>query len=358
MLERVLMTTDAVGGVFTYSVDLATELARSGVCVHLATMGPPPNPDQRARALAVPRLVLHESTWALEWMDDPWDDVARAGEWLRDLERAIAPDVIHVNGYAHGALPFTAPVVLVAHSCVLSWWRAVFGEDAPGRYDPYRRAVRAGLCAADAVVAVSGAMRDALERHYGPIDRPEVIHDGAPPPRDRAHDKEPFVLSCGRVWDRAKNVEALARVAPRLPWEVKVAGWDSDAYPGVASLGWLGPSELGALMDRASIFALPARYEPFGLSPLEAALRGAALVLGDVPSLREVWGDAAVFVDPGSDDALAEAITRLSADAERRDELARLAGARASRYPIARTAHAMLGVYEAAAARRRERACA
>ncbi len=32
---------------------------------------------------------------------------------------------------------------------------------------------------------------------------------------------------------------------------------------------------------------LPARYEPFGLSVLEAALSGCALVLGDIPSLRE-----------------------------------------------------------------------
>lgn len=356
--RRVLMTSDAVGGVFTYAVELAAELARHGVTVHLATMGPAPVDEQRARALAVPGLTLHESAWALEWMDEPWCDVARAGAWLLGLERELSPDVVHVNGYAHGALPFRAPTIVVAHSCVLSWWEAVVGEPAPSRYEAYRREVRAGLRGADAVVAISDAMRSALERHYGPIPPPLVIHNGARAPAARRADKEPFVLACGRVWDRAKNIGALAHVAPRLPWPVKVAGWQSGAHAGVEAVGWLGPEALGALMDRAAIFALPARYEPFGLAPLEAALRGAALVLGDIHSLREIWGDAALFVDPGDEDALAEALTTLARDAARRLDLAERARRRAERYSSSRWATAMLAVYAAAADRRKERACA
>ena len=53
----------------------------------------------------------------------------------------------------------------------------------------------------------------------------------------------------------------------------------------------------------AAIFAAPARYEPFGLGILEAAASGCALVLGDIPSLRENWDGAALFVPP--DDAVA-----------------------------------------------------
>ena len=36
-------------------------------------------------------------------------------------------------------------------------------------------------------------------------------------------------------------------------------------------------------------------YEPFGLAPLEAALCGCAVVARDLPSLREVWGDSALY---------------------------------------------------------------
>jgi len=358
-IRKVLVTADTVGGVFTYSLTLAKALAVHGVEVHLATMGDLLRPEQRAAAEAIPGLVVHESTFELEWMDDPWDDVRRSCDWLLALEDVLRPDVVHLNGYAHGALPFRAPKVVVAHSCVLSWWEAVLGEAAPARYDSYRRAVASGLAGADVVVAISAAMRDCLVRHYGHGANAIVIHNGAPEvPRPDMAEKAPFILSAGRVWDRAKNVETLARAAPRLPWPVKVAGWDAGTYPNVEALGWLGPGRLDEVMRRASIFALPARYEPFGLSPLEAALRGCALVLGDIPSLREVWGDAALYVPPDDEHALAAALSELAAGDGRRLELARHARARALTYPAARTARSMLSLYSSLAERKELLSCA
>ena len=78
---------------------------------------------------------------------------------------------------------------------------------------------------------------------------------------------------------------------------------------------------------RAAIYALPARYEPFGLSALEAALSGCALVLGDIPSLREVWGDAAVFVPPDDAGGLRDAL--YAADRTTDDRAQRHGGRRA-----------------------------
>jgi glycosyltransferase involved in cell wall biosynthesis len=98
---------------------------------------------------------------------------------------------------------------------------------------------------------------------------------------------------------------------------------------------------------RAAVFAAPARYEPFGLGPLEAARARCALVLGDIPSLREVWGDAALFVDPSDDDALAAAIRRLIDDDPLRSEMAERARARACGFTPERTAAGYLEVYRA-----------
>jgi len=352
LAKTILMTADAVGGVLTYALTLASELAKSGTKVHLALMGPKQRPEQEAAIRATPGVVLHESTFALEWMDEPWADVARAADWLRDLEREVRPDIIHLNGYCHGAAGFTAPVIIVAHSCVLSWWQAVERQPAPERYTTYKEAAKRGLAAADAVIAVSQAMRASLEQHYGPLPRTAVVPNGLAAPAARAGRKEHFILAAGRLWDRAKNVETLARVASRLPWPVKVAGWESGAesaneHAGVESLGWLPPEELGAVMDRASIFALPAKYEPFGLSALEAALRGCALVLGDIPSLREVWGDAALYVPPDDESALVETISKLTSDDKRLHELAEAANLRAQLYTPARNARAMRDLYEA-----------
>jgi glycosyltransferase involved in cell wall biosynthesis len=175
----VLMTADAVGGVYSYALSLSRALCAAGFTVHLATMGPPPRRDQRLEAMAIPGLQLHVSSFALEWMDDPWEDVERAGAWLLELERRIAPNVVHLNGYVHARLPFAAPVISVGHSCVCSWWRAVHGEEAPSRYARYREEVRRGLTAARAVVSPTASMLGELARDYGPFRNARVIPNGA-----------------------------------------------------------------------------------------------------------------------------------------------------------------------------------
>ena len=320
------MTADTVGGVWRYAVELVRALDAD---VTLATMGAPLTDEQRGEA---PSRV-EESAFALEWMPEPWDDVARAGEWLLELAADVRPDVVHLNGYAHAALPWRAPVLVVAHSDVLTWWEAVRGGAAPPEWRRYRDCVQAGLAAADAVAAPTAAMRDALRRHYE-LARPcHVLPNGRTPLPQRA--KEPYVAAAGRFWDEAKGLDAIERVAPRLPWPVRVAGAD----------GPVPAREVEELVARAAVFVAPARYEPFGLAALEAGTAGCALVLGDVPSLREVWGDAALFVPPGDDEALHAALARVIADDRLRAGLGARARERAARYTPEATARRYRGVY-------------
>lgn len=100
----VLMTTDAVGGVWNYCIRLAEALDAYDVQIALATMGPALNEHQRHEVRRLANVQLYESTFKLEWMRDPWEDVDRAGRWLLDLEERLRPDVIHLNGYTHAAL--------------------------------------------------------------------------------------------------------------------------------------------------------------------------------------------------------------------------------------------------------------
>lgn len=345
---KILMTADTVGGVWTYAIDLARALAARDVRVALATMGAPIRPAQWADLASVPDVEVFESDYRLEWMDDPWGDVDRAGAWLLEVERAVRPDIVHLNGYAHAALPWSAPVLVVGHSCVRSWWEAVRNEPVPACWDAYTSRVRRGLAAADMVAAPSHAMLDALHQHYGPLPRARVIHNGRGGSFDPAH-KERFVLAVGRLWDEAKNVGALDDVAPHLPWPVYVAG-DTRAPNGgersfrsLKTLGQLDAAALAGWMSRAAIYALPAKYEPFGLSVLEAALSGCALVLGDVPSLREIWGDTATFVPPDDPAAIARALNWLCDD----DGLRRALGARARVRALTLTPERMARDYHA-----------
>jgi len=348
---RLLVTTDTVGGVWTYALELARALAPHGVKTVAAAMGEPLTPGQHAEAEAVPGLEVHAAPYKLEWMHEPWEDIRRAGKWLLDLERQVAPDVIHLNGYAHGSLPWQAPVLVVAHSCVCSWWDAVKGEPAPPEWDRYRDEVTRGLHAADLVLAPTAAMLAELQKHYGALKLTRVVPNGRDASQFRPGVKEPFLLTAGRLWDEAKNVSILAAVAPRLPWRVYVAGSERHPdggearYPNVESLGRLSPDVLADWLGRASIYALPARYEPFGLSALEAGFAKCALVLGDLPSLREVWGEAAVFVPPGDAGALEEALQSLIADPERRESLAARARTRAFEFTPERMAAGYLTAY-------------
>ncbi|MBW8874674.1 MAG: glycosyltransferase family 4 protein [Acidobacteria bacterium] len=345
------MTADTMGGVWTYAVDLAFGLTERGVDVALATMGDPLNDSQREKVERIPRLKVFESTFKLEWMDDPWRDMEKAGEWLLGLEERIGPDVIHLNGYAHGALPWSAPKVMVGHSCVRSWWRAVKGEPAPEEYERYTAEVAAGLAAADLVIAPSEAMLTALGEHYGKPRRSRVIYNGRDAKTFKPGAKEPMVFAAGRLWDEAKNLEALEAVAPRLPWPVFVAGENHHPDGGEARphhtrlLGRLSPRALGAWLGRAAIYCLPARYEPFGLSILEAALSGCALVLGDIPSLREIWRHRAILVPPDDPEALADAVQRLIDDPDRRSSLAAGGRARALQLTPGKMVEAYLAAY-------------
>jgi glycosyltransferase involved in cell wall biosynthesis len=114
------------------------------------------------------------------------------------------------------------------------------------------------------------------------------------------------------------------------------------------ALGSLAPDVLAQWMGRASIYALPARYEPFGLSALEAALAGCALVLGNIPSLRELWRDTALFVDPDDHDHLARTLKRLIEDSELRCTIAQRCRARARAFDAQTMAAGYLRAYESA----------
>ena len=353
-VQRILMTADAVGGVWRYALDLGGALSDRGVLVSLAVMGPPPDAAGLREAEQRGLTVVHRP-YRLEWMDDPWEDVRRAGQWLLALERTLLPDIVHLNGYAHAALRWSAPVVVVAHSCVRTWWRAVKGEPAPDRLDGYRTAVTKGLARAQLVIAPTRAMLDALQVEYGVRLPARVVPNGCrlPPGEPSALDaKEPFVLAAGRAWDEAKNITALCDVAARVSWPVCVAGADTApgghgcGLSGVRRLGRLTPGDLASWYRRAAIYALPAKYEPFGLSVLEAASAGCALVLGDIESLRENWTGAAVFVPPDRRDALAAAIEDLVARPGRRRDLAGRAAARAAELTIDHTAGEYLRLYE------------
>jgi glycosyltransferase involved in cell wall biosynthesis len=152
--------------------------------------------------------------------------------------------------------------------------------------------------------------------------------------------RQRVVVTAGRLWDEAKNAALVARAAPAIRGRVVLIG--PGELPGVQTLGALPQTAVLRRLSRAAVYAEPARYEPFGLAALEAALCGCALILGDIPSLREVWSDAAVYVDPDDAQQLAAVANHLLADPA---QWAARARQRAQRYAPEATADAYYDAY-------------
>jgi glycosyltransferase involved in cell wall biosynthesis len=315
----ILMTADAVGGVWNYTLALCAALPEFRFVV--AVMGPAPSPAQRTAISRLDNAMLEEAPHQLEWMAGAAADLTASRQWLTSLARRHGAGLIHVNGYAPARLDADCPILAVAHSDVLSWWQAVHGETAPAEWNDYRREVAGGLAAADRIVAPSRAVLDDLAIHYG-MDRDDalVIPNGIDLAAYMPRPKRSVVMAAGRLWDVAKNLALLDDVAAGLPWPVEIAGPAANPEGGTAQcaaarlLGVLSPAEMAVRLGRAAIFAAPARYEPFGLGILEAAASGCALALGDIPSLRENWGGAALFVAPDDRAAWRSALRHLIED--------------------------------------------
>src|SRR5205814_6907963 len=87
---------------------------------------------------------------------------------------------------------------------------------------------------------------------------------------------------------------------------------------GVFFKGVQNENQLRQLYARSAIYIATSQYEPFGLAPLEAALSRCAIVASDIPSFREIWGDAAVYFTNNDPDSLQKVLARLHDDTELR----------------------------------------
>jgi glycosyltransferase involved in cell wall biosynthesis len=155
--------------------------------------------------------------------------------------------------------------------------------------------------------------------------------------------KDDCVLSVGRLVDAGKQVFLLTQhqhplpvcivgaeqtvPMPRIPIraDVKVATEKTT----VAIRGPQTDAQLRALYSRAAIYAATSRYEPFGMAALEAAFSRCAIVANDIPSYREIWGDAALYFRTNDAASLAESIRMLNEDRPMRRAYAELAYTRA-----------------------------
>lgn len=330
-----MLTTDTVGGVWQYTMQLARALARFDIGVTIVSVGRTPSAEQRSDLSRLPHLRGHFNLpYKLEWMQDSEADIAAARSDLRDLIERLRPDLLHSSQFCFGDLPTTCPRLVVAHSDIISWQQWCADPDLPdsdwqGFTRDYQRLVQCGLHGANAIVAPSAFMAANISRDYAlPANRIQTIHNGMTI-SPRLGVKERLAVMVGRLWDKAKNVNLVAEAVqqaqadPSSSLRVIVAGaeqatdykWPPFTIGAVIRyLGHLPAAQLYPLFARASVYIAASRYEPFGLAAVEAALHGCAILANDIPTFHEVWGDDAIYFARNDATALRRALSDLLDD--------------------------------------------
>jgi glycosyltransferase involved in cell wall biosynthesis len=317
------------GGIGRYTAQLLTGLgegvlpvvahhSRAEIVEAYARAGVPPELLARTAVSYLPRPLLYQA-----WVAGPgWPPLKTVGP----------PDLVHAPSIAVPPKG-KVPLVVTVHDAAPQLFPGAF----PARSRRFMiRAMAAVARRADLVITVSDTAAGEIAEH-SPIrpDRIRVVPNGVSPPAVDSSDMQAvlrryglagrrYVLWVGSLEPRkgvATLVGAMAQLRRRHPGldvETVLAGYQGwlggVAGRDIRRLGRLGETDLWCVYRGAAVFAFPSRHEGFGLPVLEAMSQGVPVVASDIPVLREVAGDAALFAPPGDIERWADAIFSLLDD--------------------------------------------
>lgn len=312
---KILMTTDTVGGVWTYSLELCRALMPYNLEIHLLGLGALPDDNQIKEINKFDHVTFYPTDFKLEWMENPWEDIRKTENKIETLCHIIEPDLFHFNNYISEKTCRNLPKITVYHSCVQTWWQAVNDCKAPEEWNRYIEHLKDACNTSDVVVFPTEAIKNTACQVHEILSPCMVIHNAREMMVAEAVEREKIILCTGRIWDKAKNLKALCELADQLPWPIYVAGDNANpntlervTLDNVRFLGKLTFEELKYWLERTEIYINPALYEPFGLAVLEAAKAGCALALGNLDSLQEVWQENALYFNPKNEKQIVDTL--------------------------------------------------
>ncbi len=276
------------------------------------------------------------------------------------------PDVVHATNYL---TPPTRRAVVWVHDVAFLRDPSLGSADAAAYGTTLRRAARRGALLVTGAHAIADDIRDALGDDVGPGCEVAVVPLALPnlpePTPVRVGPDAPFILALGTCEPR-KNlprlVTAFTQVALKLPdirlvlagppgtdtpkVEAAINSLPGDVRKRVDSVGPVSDRDRVALLRDATVLAYPSLTEGFGLPMLEAMANATPVVAGDVGSIPEVAGDAAVLVDPLDVDGLADALIRIADDAALRADLIGRGMSQAAQFTPERMAEGLIACYQ------------
>lgn len=195
---------------------------------------------------------------------------------------------------------------------------------------------------------------------YRPMIDRSVIQDVL----DKYHIKGKYFLYVGTLEPRknvTKIIEAYVEYKRRSPepailvlvgkkgWmydeifrEIRDLGIEAD----VIITGYMKDEDKRKMIQGASVFVFPSKYEGFGTPPLEAMACGVPVISSNMSSLPEVVGEGGILVNPDSAGEIADAMVYLMDNCNARYEMGRKAFAQAQRFTWEKTAERMRQIYK------------
>jgi glycosyltransferase involved in cell wall biosynthesis len=303
-----------IGGVERYAREMAARL-------------PALAPD-RYRVIRPPARLAHRAGHAWEQV---WLPAAARGAELPYSPANLAPLAGRRNAVViHDVAPMRNP----------DWYGRAYGAWQRALLPRLARRARLVLTVSEfSKGEIANALGVAPERIAvapGGVDERFTPSAAGPTP------ERPYVLTVATRIAR-KNLAALGRTQAALAERGidLVAAGSARAYMraedgGPRPLGYVPEADLPALYAGADAFVLPSLYEGFGLTCLEAMASGTPVVAADRGALPETCGDAALLVDPGDEEAIADAVLAAIGD----ERLIRAGRERAAEFTWERTARA------------------
>jgi len=304
-------------------------------------------------AVRCPRRVLQEFWHYVNWPS---------------IETFTGPvDIFHGT---HFVLPAArqAKCVLTVHDLTYLRHPDYYTHGRLNEYG-YRKELPRALDRADAVIAVSHHTSNDLVELLGyPPSQIHVVHEGVDPHffvssqsedldrvKTKYHLDQPYLVFLVGTPEPRKNllrtVKAARLGAPDIPLVIigqqeEIRALLGNDLNGVRLLGSIPDSDLPWVLHGAEVALYPSLYEGFGLPALEALASGVPLITSNTSSLPEVVGDAAIIVNPGSEEEIAESIRGLLSNEDLRRDLTDRGRKRASQFTWDRAAHEVLELYE------------
>ena len=239
----------------------------------------------------------------------------------------------------------------------------------------YQKGLRKVSRDADALICVSAATKSDLLRFTGvPEHKLHVIYSGVDDDFKQINEagiaevlrrhniSGKYILNVAR-WDYNKNIlnllKAYALLRQKSDFKLVMIGKKGNitrqAFALIDKLGirenvhcfdYVSRADLAAFYSGAEVFAFPSLYEGFGFPSLEAMNCQVPVITSDIPSIREVVGEAAILIDPNDPAQICQGIAKAVFDRQCRIALIERGLQRAKYFSWKKTARETLALYK------------